>query len=60
MLEQDKVNIPTVKYFWQASPLSSKKNDNIPRFLRSLNVFTGFSDYELNHDSEFYFRQDYF
>ncbi len=53
MLEQDKVNIPTVKYFWQASPLSSKKNDNIPRFLRSLNVFTGFSDYELKQFSHF-------
>lgn len=51
--KEDRISIPTVKYFWQASPLSSKKKDNIPRFLRSLNVFTGFSDYELKQFSHF-------
>lgn len=49
----DRLNIPTLKYFWQVSPLSGGKLRNIPKFLRSIEVFRHFSDYELKVFSGF-------
>ena len=48
----DRLNIPTLKYFWQVSPLSTAKL-NIPKFLRGIKVFGNFSDYELKQFSGF-------
>lgn len=52
-VKQERLNIPTLKYFWQASPLTSNKLDTIPKFLRSMRVFENFSDYELKQFSHF-------
>ncbi len=51
--KEDRLNIPTLKYFWQASPLTSNKLDTIPKFLRSIKVFDNFTDYELKQFSHF-------
>lgn len=52
-LKADRLNIPTLKYFWQASPLATNRKKSIPKFLRSINVFQHFSDYELKLFSHF-------
>lgn len=49
----DRLNIPTLKYFWQASPLATNKQKSIPKFLRMIRVFDNFSDYELKNFSDF-------
>lgn len=49
----ERVSIPTLKYFWQASPLATNKKKSIPKFLRSIKVFEQFTDYELKIFSEF-------
>lgn len=49
----ERLNIPTIKYFWQASPLSTNKKASIPKFLRAIKVFDNFSDYELKQFSGF-------
>lgn len=51
--QQDRLQIPTLKYFWQASPLATNKAGSIPKFLRSIKVFEQFTDYELKIFSEF-------
>lgn len=43
----EKLNIPIIKYFWQASPIAGGKQDSIHKFLRNVSVFDHFSDYEL-------------
>ena len=52
-LEQDRLNIPMLKYFWQASPLATNRKKSIPKFLRNIDVFKHFSDYELKTFSNF-------
>ena len=52
-LLENRLNIPTVKYFWQVSPLNRSKDDNIPKFLRSIKIFDSFTDYELKKFSHF-------
>lgn len=49
----ERVRIPILKYFWQASPLSNKKDESIHLFLRSLDIFSAFGDYEIRVMSEF-------
>lgn len=56
---EDKLKIPALKYFWQVSPLSSGKVNNIPKFLRALKVFEQFSDYELKVFSSFMHQRHY-
>ena len=51
--KDDRLNIPTLKYFWQASPLATNKQKSIPKFLRNIKVFDNFSDYELKKFSHF-------
>lgn len=51
--EETKLNIPIIKYFWQASPLSRAKKNSIHNFLSKINVFRHFSDYELWHVTQF-------
>ena len=53
----DKLDISLLKYFWQASPLSSSRMDTIPKFLRKIDVLKNFSDNELRILSQsFHFR----
>lgn len=42
-----KLDISTVKYFWQLNPLIKSNKYSIPRFLRKLSVLSNFSDFEL-------------
>ncbi|MDD0854811.1 cyclic nucleotide-binding domain-containing protein [Halobacteriovorax sp. GB3] len=42
----EKLDIPTLKYFWQANPLVRNKQ-TIPKFLRRVEVLKNFSDYQL-------------
>ena len=51
--KSDRLKIPSLKYFWQVSPLSAGKANNIPKFLRALKVFEQFTDYELKVFSSF-------
>lgn len=51
--EETRLNIPIIKYFWQASPLARAKKNSIHNFLKEVNVFRHFSDYELWQFSHF-------
>ena len=51
--KKDRININTLKYFWQVSPLSTGKRSSIPKFLRNNKLFDNFSDYELKKLSHF-------
>ena len=42
-----KLDISTLKYFWQLNPLIKSNKYSIPRFLRKLNVLSNFTDFEL-------------
>ncbi len=43
----EKMDIPMLRYFWQASPLASSRQENIPKFLKNIDVLKNFSDNEL-------------
>ena len=43
----NKLDLSMIKYFWQANPLSSRKGDNIPKYLRRIEVLKNLSDNEL-------------
>lgn len=49
----EKFQISVLKYFWQASPLSSSKKDSIPKFLKQLKMLGDFSDNDLRTLSNF-------
>ena len=51
--EETRLNIPIIKYFWQASPLARAKKNSIHNFLKEVSVFRHFSDYELWQFSHF-------
>ena len=42
-----RIDISTLKYFWQASPLAGTRKDTIPKFLRKIEVLKNFADHEL-------------
>ncbi|MBF0361844.1 MAG: cyclic nucleotide-binding domain-containing protein [Oligoflexia bacterium] len=42
-----RLNYPTLKFFWQAGPLSRKNKDAIPSFLRNVEIFKNFTENEL-------------
>lgn len=45
--KSNRVNIPIIKYFWQASPLARNKKKSLHRFLRHIKVLSKLSDLEL-------------
>jgi CRP/FNR family cyclic AMP-dependent transcriptional regulator len=55
----DRVNIPIIKYFWQASPLTGSKNTSFHKFLRNISCFDHFSDYELYLFTKFLHIRNY-
>jgi len=57
--KKERLSIPSLKYFWQASPLGGNKEDNIPKFLRSTKVFAHFTDYELKVFSNFIHQRSF-
>lgn len=56
---EDRVNIPIIKYFWQASPLAGSKRTSIHKFLRKIACFDHFSDFELYTFSRFLHLRNY-
>lgn len=55
----DRISIPVVKYFWQASPLAGSKRTSIHKFLRRIACFDHFSDFELFTFSKFLHLRNY-
>lgn len=55
----DRLKIPMLKYFWQASPLAHSKNNSIHKFLREIKVLERFTDYELRLFSQFLHRRNF-
>lgn len=51
--EENRLDIPILKYFWQAGPLSGSSKSSIHNFLNSIGVFNHFSDYEIRLFSKF-------
>ena len=49
----DRLNIPVLKYFWQASPLSGARSKGVHNFLRKVRGLDNFTDYELRRFSKF-------
>lgn len=43
----DRVDIPTVQFFWQANLFTKRVNKSIPRFLKKIDALKNFSDREL-------------
>lgn len=58
-LNEDRVNVPVIKYFWQASPLAGSKNTSLHKFLRKVNCFDQFSDFELYQFAKFLHIRNY-
>jgi CRP/FNR family cyclic AMP-dependent transcriptional regulator len=50
---ESRLQIPILKYFWQASPLSGSKKSSIHNFLSQISVLNHFSDYEIRLFSQF-------
>jgi len=54
-----KIDFSMMKYLWMANPLSNKRKNSIPRFLRNIELLKNFSDNELRilskymHDRKF-------
>jgi CRP/FNR family cyclic AMP-dependent transcriptional regulator len=49
----NKIDINTLKYFWQSGPFIRSNKHTIPKFLKTIKVFQNFSDYELSVLSKF-------
>lgn len=49
----EKLDINTLKYFWQLSPFTKSNKHSVPRFLAKLRVLQNFSDTELRILSKF-------
>jgi CRP/FNR family transcriptional regulator, cyclic AMP receptor protein len=57
--KDDRLNIPIVKYFWQASPLAGSKKTSFHNFFRKVSCFDHFSDYELYLFTKFVHIRNY-
>lgn len=55
----DRLSIPVLKYFWQASPLLGSKQTSTHRFLRKIEAFENLSDYEVFLFSKFLHVREY-
>jgi CRP/FNR family transcriptional regulator, cyclic AMP receptor protein len=64
----EKIDIGLLKYFWQSSPITGGGSNNVPKFLRNIDVLKNFTENELRilskslhrrnfSDSEEIFRQ---
>lgn len=49
-----KIDFSMMKYLWFANPLSGRRNDSIPKFLRNIELFKNFSDNELRLLSKYF------
>lgn len=49
----EKIKYSILKYFWDSNPLIRSQGDTIPKFLRSVDVLTNFTDLELRTLSKY-------
>lgn len=45
--KEERLKIPMLKYFWQASPLAVNRGSSIHQFLKQISMFKNFSDFEI-------------
>lgn len=57
--KQDRVNIPILQYFWNASPLSHNRKNSLHTFLRGIKVLGKLTDYELRLLSQFLHQREF-
>ena len=57
--KKDRVNIPILQYFWNASPLSHNRKNSLHNFLRNIKVLAKLSDYELRLLSQFLHQREF-
>lgn len=55
--KDERMKTPIIKYFWEASPLSTAKKKSVHRFLRRIDVLNSFSDFELMTLSRYMHRR---
>lgn len=55
----NRLKLSLLKYFWEVSPLAGIQAENIPRFIRKVDVFKALSDLELRLLSTFFHQRDY-
>lgn len=55
----EKYDIPTLKYFWQASPLYPNRSKSLHNFLRTMRIFSDFTDYELRNFASFLHKRNF-
>jgi len=48
-----KLDISLVRYFWEASPMSDKRSNSVPRYLKKIKVLNNFTDNELRIFSKY-------
>lgn len=58
-VKEDRLDIPVMKYLWQSGPFGSGSEDNIPKFLRKIEVLKNFSDNELRILSKFLHQRNF-
>lgn len=51
--KDERLKTPLIKYFWEASPLSTAKKRSLHKFLRRIDVFNALSDFELRTLSKY-------
>jgi CRP/FNR family transcriptional regulator, cyclic AMP receptor protein len=55
----EKLDIGLLKYFWQSSPITGRLGDNVPKFLRKIDVLKNFTDNELRILSQSMHRRNF-
>jgi CRP/FNR family transcriptional regulator, cyclic AMP receptor protein len=54
-----KLDIGLLKYFWQSSPITGGRRNNVPKFLREIGVLKNFTDNELRILSQFLHKRNF-
>lgn len=55
----DRLEIPILKYMWDASPLSFKTKDNYHEFFKKISVLNSFTDNEVRTFTKFLHRREF-
>lgn len=55
----DRLDVPLLKYLWDASPLSFRTKDNYHNFFKKISVLNSFSDNEIRIFTKFLHRREF-
>lgn len=55
----DRLDVPLLKYLWEASPLYFGKKDNYHEFFKKISVLSSFSDNEIRLFTKFLHRREF-